>query len=109
MSRQLYVQHVKAIARPGKRDELVQFLERTAEQLINNNPSCLQYLICTTEEPDVVWVVELWESKKAKDDDPANLANMSPAERERIQNEFMSLIVSMTDRVGMTAVGGKGV
>jgi len=108
MDLQPYAQHVKATAKPGKRDELIRFLKQIAEEPLKNNPNCIQYLICTTEEPDVVWVLELWKSKQAKDTDPANLVNMSPEERERIQAQYMSLIVSMTDRTEMTVVGGKG-
>jgi|SRR6185503_3380995 len=109
MDQKLYAQHVKAVAKPGKRDELIRFLEQTANRFLTNSPHCLQYLIGTTEEPDSVWVLELWTSKKAKDDDPTNLINMSPEDRDQIQSQFAPLIVSMTDRIGMTIVGGKGI
>ncbi len=107
MKQPAYLQHVKTIAKPGKRDELVLRLEQIIEPL-KQNPSCIYYLICTTEEPDVVWVTELWESKEAKDTAPTAMANLSPADRERVQKELMPLVASMTEQMAMTVVGGKG-
>ena len=72
------------------------------------NPSCIYYLISITEEPDVVWVTELWESKEAKDTAPTAMSNLSPEDRARVQNELMPLVASMTDQTAMTVVGGKG-
>lgn len=71
-----YAQHVKTIAKPGKRDELVQLLGQMIEPL-KHNPSCIYYLISITEEPDVVWVTELWESKEAKDTAPTAIPNLT--------------------------------
>jgi quinol monooxygenase YgiN len=97
-----YAQHAKTIVRPGKRDEVIQRLNESIE-LLKRTPGCIYYLISTTEEPDVVWIAELWASKEAKE----GLAT-SP-EAAKVMKELMPLIVSVTDRTAMTVVGGFGV
>jgi quinol monooxygenase YgiN len=66
-------------------------------------PGCSYYLISTTEEQDVVWISELWASKKAKDS-----LTTSP-ETAKIMKELMPLVVSVTDQTVMTVVGGFGI
>jgi quinol monooxygenase YgiN len=97
--KQYYAQHAKMIVKPDKRDELIQRLNESIEQL-KRIPGCIYYLISTTEEPDVVWVAELWDSKEAKDG-----VATSP-ETAKVMKELMPLVVSVTDRTGMTVVAG---
>ena len=96
--KQYYAQHGKMTIKPGKRDEVIQRLNESVELL----PGCVYYLISTTDEPDVVWISELWLSKEAKD----GLAT-SP-ESAKAMKDLMPLIVSMTDRTVMTVVGSFG-
>lgn len=49
---------------PGKRDELVALLTRRSTEL--NDMGCLLYEVGTRDdEPDTVYVVELWDSEEA--------------------------------------------
>ena len=48
----------------GKQDELVGYLLRAA-WLMQPNPSCLLYLVATTEQDNEVAVTELWTDKTA--------------------------------------------
>ncbi|MFC8681243.1 putative quinol monooxygenase [Microbacterium ureisolvens] len=49
---------------PGKRDALVAHLTRRSDLLLENG--CLMYEVGTNdEEPDTVFVIELWESAAA--------------------------------------------
>lgn len=100
--KQYCAQHVKATAKPGKRDELVQQLSESTE-LLTRASGCIYYLISTTEEPDVVWVSELWTSQEAKD-----AVAMKP-ESAKIMRELMPLVASMTDRTNLKVVGGTGI
>jgi quinol monooxygenase YgiN len=99
--KQYYAQHGKMTIKPGKRDEVIQRLNESVE-LLDRIPGCVYYLISTTDEPDVVWISELWLSKEAKD----GLAT-SP-ESAKAMKDLMPLIVSMTDRTVMTVVGSFG-
>ena len=101
--KQYYAQHVKATVKPGKRDELIQQLQQLSAELLTGASGCIYYLISTTEEPDVVWISELWTSKEAKD------AVATKPESTKAMKEFIPLIVSMTDRTHLTVVGGTGI
>jgi len=96
-------QHVKATVKPGKRDELIQQLQQLSAELLTRASGCIYYVISTTEEPDVVWISELWTSKEAKD-----AVAMKP-ESAKAMKELMPLVASMTDRTNLTVVGGTGI
>lgn len=101
--KQYCAQHVKATVKPGKRDELIQQLQQLSAELLTRASGCIYYLISTTEEPDVVWISELWISKEAKD-----AVAMKP-ESAKAMKELMPLVASMTDRTNLTVVGGTGI
>lgn len=101
--KQYCAQHVKATVKPGKRDELLQQLQQLSAELLTRASGCIYYLISTTEEPDVVWISELWTSKEAKD-----AVAMKP-ESAKAMKELMPLVASMTDRTNLTVVGGTGI
>jgi quinol monooxygenase YgiN len=101
--KQYCAQHVKATVKPGKRDELIQQLQQLSAELLTRASGCIYYLISTTEEPDVVWISELWTSKEAKD-----AVAMKP-ESAKAMKELMPLVASMTDRTNLTVVGGTGI
>lgn len=96
-------QHVKATVKPGKRDELIQHLQQVSAELLTRASGCIYYLISTTEEPDVVWISELWTSQEAKD-----AVAMKP-ESAKAMEELLPLLASMTDRTTLTVVGGTGI
>ena len=101
--KQYCAQHVKATVKPGKRDELIQQLQQLSAELLTRASGCIYYLISTTEEPDVVWISELWTSKEAKD-----AVAMKP-ESAKAMKELLPLVASMTDRTNLTVVGGTGI
>jgi len=101
--KQYCAQHVKATVKPGKRDELIQQLQQLSAELLTRASGCIYYLISTTEEPDVVWISELWTSKEAKD-----AVAMKPVSAKAMK-ELLPLVASMTDRTNLTVVGGTGI
>ena len=101
--KQYYAKHAKMILKPGKRDEVIQQLNESIGVLFERAPGCIYYLISTTEEPDVVWISELWTSKEAKD------ALAKTPESTRVMQGLMPLIVSASDQTVMTVVGGFGI
>jgi len=101
MQKQHYAQQVKMTALPGKRDELIQRLHAAIEAL-GHFPGCLYYLVSTTDEPDIIWICELWTSKEAKD------ALATSPETAEAMKALMPLIASTTDRTIMTVVDGFG-
>jgi quinol monooxygenase YgiN len=98
---QQFAQHAKVTTKPSKRDEVIGRLSESVD-LLRRTPGCIYYLISTTDEPDVVWISELWASKEAKD------AIATSPESAQAMKEIMPLVVSVTDRTAMTVVGGFG-
>jgi quinol monooxygenase YgiN len=60
-----FAQHVKVPAAPGKRDELAaKFLETL--EFLQSNPDCELTLVSTSpDDPDSVYLTEIWTSKDA--------------------------------------------
>jgi quinol monooxygenase YgiN len=92
----------KLTAHPGKGDELAALLAGGAG--VADNAACRLYVVNRSEEePDAVWVYEVW------DDEAAHHASLEdPAVREAIARG-RPLIVEVSGQVRMRAVGGKGV
>ena len=92
----------KIVAHPGKRDELVAVLLRAAEEL-GSMPGCRLYIVnVVDEEPDAVWVTELWNSR---DDHARSLENGNVL---ALIQEGRPLIADIAQQIRMTPVGGKG-
>lgn len=92
----------KLTATSGKRDALAANLLRAAD-LMKNVPGCLMYVVNTSnDEPDTVWVTEIWQDEKAHG------ASLSiPGVRDLI-NETMPLLASAPEGTRFTPIGGKG-
>lgn len=86
---------------PGKSDELVNILLQ-AGNLLEDNEDCIDYIVSTTNKPDVVSVTEVWISKDAHD------AALESAEARTLIQKAMPLIVSMSQQTEVQVVGGKG-
>jgi quinol monooxygenase YgiN len=99
--KQYYAQHGKMIVKSGSRDEAIRLVNESIE-VLSRTHGCVYYVIGTTEEPDTVWISELWTSKEAKD------ALAASPETEEVMKELMPLVVSMSNRTVMTVVGGLG-
>lgn len=88
-------------AQSGKREELMAVLLKAAKAL-EINSDCLQYLISTTEEPETLYVTEIWTSKQAHD------ASLEPPEVKALITQAMPLIASVSNIVEQQIEGGKG-
>ncbi len=88
-------------AQAGKRDELVQHLLEAAA-LLEGNPGCIHYVVSTSDEPDAVWVCEVWRDKEAHD------RSLEPEEIRALIQRARPLIAGMSDRTELVVHGGKG-
>jgi quinol monooxygenase YgiN/uncharacterized cupin superfamily protein len=95
--------YAKAVAKPGRGDELAQKLLEVARAL-RDVPGCQLYVINrSSADPDVVWVTELWQNQEQLD---AALEN--PAARERIP-EILDLVrEGGFERIDLEPLGGVG-
>lgn len=87
--------------RPGKREEVLAILLRAADEM--QAGGCHAYVVGEAEDPDVICVSELWESKEAHD---ASL--QLPETREAIAQAMPMLTGEFTGHE-MTVRGGLGV
>lgn len=88
-------------AQPEKRDALVSYLLRAAE-LLERDPGCIQYIVSTSNEPDAVYVSELWTDQAAHD------ASLEPEDIRTLIQEARPLIAGMSEQIHLTVHGGKG-
>jgi quinol monooxygenase YgiN len=92
----------KLTAHPGQGDALAGLLLEAAS-IMPGDPECELYVVNRSpDEPDAVWVYEVWTSREAH---AASLSN--EAVRDVIQLA-MPLIADMSDRVELQPAGGKG-
>lgn len=92
----------KFTAIPEKRDELVEILLQAAD-LLEKNDDCIQYIVSTSDEPNIIWVNEIWNSKQAHE------ASLDPPDIKELIKTAMPLIASMSDLTEQHIVGGKGI
>lgn len=60
--------YVRMVARPGHGAELADALLHVAENM-RQAPGCEMYLVnLATEEPDIVWITELWSDLASSND-----------------------------------------
>ncbi|WNS42415.1 antibiotic biosynthesis monooxygenase [Paenibacillus sp. MMS20-IR301] len=96
-----FAMHAKFTAKPGERDALAAILLEAAADA-EPVQECELYLVnLSVNEPDVIWVTEVWSHAEAHD---ASLA--LAATRAAIQRA-MPLIAGVQP-VQLTPVGGKG-
>jgi quinol monooxygenase YgiN len=91
----------KFSAQPGKRDDLVGYLLQAAK-LLERNPGCVHYIVSTSDEPEAVWVSEVWTDEAAHD------ASLEPEDIQALIQEARPLIAGMSDQTQLTVHGGKG-
>ena len=98
----MYGLHGKFCAIEGKREELLALLLQAAEAL-QTNPDCLLYLVSRdTEDPDGIWVSEVWT------DATAHQASLEPEDVRAIITQARPLIAGMPERAELEIAGGKG-
>src|SRR5437763_6145062 len=95
--------YAKAVAKPGRGDQLAQKLLEVARAL-REAPGCQLYVINrSTADPDVVWVTELWQSQEQLD-----AAVETPGARERIPEVLDLVRDGGVERVDLEPLGGAG-
>lgn len=91
----------KIVAHAGKRDELVQVLMEAAENLESYEGCDLYIVNVSDEEPDTIWVTEVWK------DAEAHQASLNLEAVKSLIQRGRPLIASM-EPVRLQVVGGKG-
>ena len=91
----------KFSAQPDRRDDLVNYLLQAAK-LLERNPGCIHYIISTSDEPEAVWVYEVWTSVASHD------ASLEPQDIQALIQKARPLITGMSDQTQLTVHGGKG-
>jgi quinol monooxygenase YgiN/quercetin dioxygenase-like cupin family protein len=95
--------YAKAVAKPGKGDELAQKLLEVA-RAIRETPGCQLYVVNRSlADPDVVWVTELWQSQEQLDG-----ALETPEARERIPEVLDLVRDGGFERIDLEPLGGAG-
>ncbi|XID91977.1 putative quinol monooxygenase [Paenibacillaceae bacterium WGS1546] len=96
-----YAMFGKLTAHPGKREELARLMLESGETL-NGMEGCIYYILHEAEdEPDVLWVTELWESAEAH---AASLRNENVL---AVIQRCRPLIAGVSS-VRVRPIGGKG-
>lgn len=72
-------------AQPGKRDNLLQ-----AAKLLERDPGCIHYIGSTSDEPEAVWVSEVWTDEATHD------ASLRPRISRALIQEAWPLIADMS-------------
>lgn len=88
-------------AQPGKGDDLAGFLLEAAE-LLERDPGCIQYVVSGSDEPDVIWVFEVWTDQAAHD------ASSEPEDIRDLIQRAMPLIAGTPEQTQLVIHGGKG-
>ena len=94
--------HGKMVAKPGMGDALASILLRAAEVLADD-PGCELYVIHRSDdEPDSVWVSEVWVDKDA------HRASLETPETRAMIEQATPLIAEIPGGTETKPVGGKG-
>jgi quinol monooxygenase YgiN len=92
----------KLTAKPGQRERVVEILVESG-RLFDDNEACLLYLVTESQdEPNVIWVVDLWTSEEAHTE-----ALKAPELRPFIERA-MPLLEGMPEQIKVRTAGGKG-
>jgi len=89
------------IAQPGQRDELARLMLESAETL-QGMEGCIYYIISeSVDEPDALWISELWESEEAHAASLKNESVLAVIQRCRP-------LIAGVKPVKVRPIGGKG-
>jgi quinol monooxygenase YgiN len=89
-------------AKPGQRPRVVEILLESGK-LFDDNPACLLYLVSeANDDPDLVWVIDLWTSRQAHTE-----ALQAPELRPFVE-QAMPLLEGMPEQIQVRPAGGKG-
>src|SRR5918995_2024748 len=88
-------------AKPGQRDRVVEILLESGK-LFDDNPACKLYLVAESgEDPNLIWVADLWTSEQAHAE-----ALKAPELRPFVE-ECMPLLEGTPEQIEVRAAGGK--
>ena len=97
-----FAMYGKLIAQPGQRDALAELLLEAAEHL-KAREDCLLYIVNVSEDdPDAIWVTELWT------DADAHAASLQD-EAAKAQIQRARPLIAGVEPVRLRPIGGKGV
>jgi quinol monooxygenase YgiN len=89
-------------AKPGQRPRVVELLVESGK-LFADNPACRLYLVSeSSDDPNLVWVIDLWTSQEAHGE-----ALKAPELRPFVE-QAMPLLEGMPEQLEVRPVGGKG-
>jgi quinol monooxygenase YgiN len=89
-------------ALPGQRDHVIEILLESGK-LFDDNPACLLYLVSESiDDPDVIWVTDLWTSEHE------HAQSLARPELKPFIAEAMPLLAGPPEQIGIRPVGGKG-
>jgi quinol monooxygenase YgiN len=92
----------KLTAKPDSRQRLVEILVESGK-LFDGNPACLLYLVSeSTDDPNLVWVADLWTSQEE------HAEALTAPELRPFVEEAMPLLEGMPEQMEIRPVGGKG-
>jgi quinol monooxygenase YgiN len=88
-------------AKPGQRDRVVEILLQSG-RLFDNNPACHLYLVAESQDdPDLIWVVDLWTGEE-EHAEALNVPEMRP-----YVEECIPLLEGMPEQIRVRPAGGK--
>ena len=97
--------YVKMSAEPGQGEALATLMLEVAGSL-NATPGCELYAINReVDDPDAVWVTEVWTSQQALDD---SLAVLRTEDGRARLGEVQALLASAPERTDLQPLGGVG-
>lgn len=70
--------------------------------MLERNPNCIHYIIGTSDEPEAVWVYEVWTNVASHD------ASLEPEDIQALIQKARPLITGMSDQTQLAVHGGKG-
>ncbi len=88
--------------KPGKRDEVLKILLEAGKPF-QENAACLLYLVYEdVQDPNVIWVEDLWTSKEE------HTAALARPEGRPLVAQALALLEGMPEQREVALVGGKG-
>jgi quinol monooxygenase YgiN len=93
----------KLTAKDGQRGRVVEILVESG-RLFDDNEACLLYLVTASEDdPNVIWVVDLWTSEEAHTE-----ALQAPELKPHVERA-MPHLKGMPEQIKVRPRGGKGI
>lgn len=89
--------------KPGERDKVLDILLESGK-MFDDNPDCHLYLVSeSADDPNLIWVVDLWTS------DQAHAEALKAPELKPYIEKAIPLLAAMPEQLAVRPIGGKGV